>query len=378
MGNQLWTLAACRRELAQQLFSTVLDAEIHNVRLQPGPLSLLFVMKRQPRNSKSWKVIMRVFLHASGGLAVLVIDGRIVLWREFAYSTEQRLKIVKSAIQTVWAYAATSLSNLAVDGIILEGYKAEELAKGITDDLGIEVVITEGEGFTDAQCSYGLALSTKKNSEQTGLDLFRTLRKAPSIWAMFPLKRAIVVTIAAVCMGFMMWQKIEELNDKYKNFKRQNASYEWSHGKRTGEISKERKQLLAEVQAVTKFLSTRVIWSDYLSDLPTRLPTNACLSNIWAVCELKEMNKKKQGRKVKQSLTMRGVTKFDEGVAAPQEIDAFLESLRNVELLRRDFPQVQLAEIKWRREGSSEIAMFTIVAMPKEKTGGKDEGEDES
>jgi hypothetical protein len=89
------------------------------------------------------------------------------------------------------------------------------------------------------------------------------------------------------------------------------------------------------------------------------------------------MNKKKQGRRVKQSLTMRGVTKFNKGVVAPEEIEVFLESLRNVELLQRDFPKVQLAEIKWRREGDSEIAMFTVVAMPKKKTSGGDDKDKE-
>jgi hypothetical protein len=73
---------------------------------------------------------------------------------------------------------------------------------------------------------------------------------------------------------------------------------------------------------------------------------------------------------------MRGVTKFDAGVVAPQEIEAFLESLRNVELLKRDFPKVQLAEIKWRREGESEIAMFTVVALPKKKSAGGDDDSD--
>jgi hypothetical protein len=42
-------------------------------------------------------------------------------------------------------------------------------------------------------------------------------------------------------------------------------------------------------------------------------------------------------------------------------------------LLKRDFPKVQLAEIKWRREGESEIAMFTVVAMPKKKSAGGDD-----
>jgi hypothetical protein len=375
MGNQFWTLAACRRELAQQLYSSIQDAGFRYFRLQPGPLSLLATTKQLPRHVKSWKVILYVFLHAAGGLAVLVISGKTVLWREFAYSTDQRLQIVNSAIRTVLAYTASALSNPPVDGIILQGDKAAELAEDIAGDRNIQVEVIEGDGFNDAKCSYGLALSAKGNDEQKNLDLFRTLRDEPSILAMFPWKRAISVVFAIVCMGFVMWQKAAGLTGEYNNFRKQNASHEWSEGKRTGEIKNERKQLLVEVQAVSKFLSSRIIWSDYLRDLPTRLPMNACLSNIWAVNELKEMNKKKQGRRIKQSLTMRGVTKFDAGVVAPQEIEAFLESLRNVELLKRDFPKVQLAEIKWRREGESEIAMFTVVALPKKKTGGKDEKE---
>jgi hypothetical protein len=375
MGNQLWTLAACRRDLAESLLASIREAGIRNFRLQPGPLPLLSAKKLLPRRYKSWKIIVHVLLNAGGGLAALAIGGRVVLWREFACATEQRLQAVCSAIQTVRAHAATSLGNPTVDGVFLQGEKADELAASIGEDLGIEAVAEEGEGFTDARCSYGLALSARGGDEQTTLDLFRTLREAPSLWAMFPTKRAVAVVAATACMGFMMWQKDHELIGKYETFKRQNASYEWTHGERTGEISKERKQLLAEVQAVSKFLSTRITWSDYLSDLPTRLPENACLSNIWAVNEMKETNKKKQGRKAKKSLTLRGVTRFAEGSAAPEEIDAFLESLRNVDLLRRDFPQVELAEIKWRREGSSDIAMFTIIAMPKNKGAGEEEKE---
>jgi Tfp pilus assembly protein PilN len=309
---------------------------------------------------------------------VLVISGKTVLWREFAYSTDQRLQIVSSAIRTVLAYTASALSNPPVDGIILQGDKAAELAEDIACDRGMQVEVIDGDGFTDAKCSYGLALSAKGNDEQKGLDLFRTLREEPSILAMFPWRRAALVVFAIACMGFVMWQKVAGLTGEYNNFKQQNASHEWSEGQRTGEIKNERKQLLTEVQAVSKFLSTRIIWSDYLRDLPTRLPTNACLSNIWAVNELKEMSKKKKGRRIKQSLTMRGVTRFNKGVVAPEEIEAFLESLRNVELLRRDFPKVQLAEIKWRREGESEIAMFTVVAMPKKKSArGDDKDEKE-
>jgi hypothetical protein len=42
-----------------------------------------------------------------------------------------------------------------------------------------------------------------------------------------------------------------------------------------------------------------------------------------------------------------------------------------MELLQHDFPLVRLAEIKWRKEGTSEIAMFTILARPKQGNKGE-------
>ena len=137
------------------------------------------------------------------------------------------------------------------------------------------------------------------------------------------------------------------------------------------DIDKERKTLSAEVTAVEKFLSTRIIWSDYLRDLPSRLPPNAYLSSVWGFAEFKGTGSKSRQVRTSRSLTMRGVTQFADRESAPVEVDAFLNSLRNVEILRRDFPLVTLAEIKWRREGGKDTALFTIIALPKKRTGGK-------
>jgi Tfp pilus assembly protein PilN len=166
-------------------------------------------------------------------------------------------------------------------------------------------------------------------------------------------------------MGFLMWQKVSELASNYKNIKKQNSAYAWAVSQNTGEIAKIRKELLAETEAVGKFLSTRIVWSDYLRDLPTRLPSNVSFSDVLAVCEYLEAKKKDDGaRKRERSLMLRGATLFENGRASPEEIEAFMDSLRKVELLKRDFPKVELTEIKWRRQGDSETAMFTVTASP--------------
>jgi Tfp pilus assembly protein PilN len=172
----------------------------------------------------------------------------------------------------------------------------------------------------------------------------------------------------------MMWQKASKLASTYNNLKQRDSAYKWAQGKGKREIAKELKTLLSETEAVEKFLSTRIIWSDYLRDLPTRLPANVSLSNFVASCEFQETAEKDSGirRKINKSLSLRGMNFFNEGQASPEEIEGFLESLKKIDLLKRDFPKVQLTEIKWRKEGKGEAAIFTVLASPEKAVKNKD------
>jgi hypothetical protein len=251
------------------------------------------------------------------------------------------------------------------DGIILQGPNAEEFGRKLYELFGIEAIVADGPGFTDEQCSYGLAISAMPK-EGNQFDLFQELRPKPSIKQIFPWKLAAMIVLLACGMAFMMWQKVSSLADSYNNLKQQNAEHKWAFSKGNGELSNMKKGLLSETDAVEKFLSTRIIWSDYLRDIPTRLPPNVILVNIWAISEYRETGAKKEGgsQKLKKSFSLRGMTLFDKGHASPEQIDSFLESLRKVELLQKDFPKVQLADIKWRRQGDCETASFTVLALP--------------
>jgi Tfp pilus assembly protein PilN len=182
------------------------------------------------------------------------------------------------------------------------------------------------------------------------------------------------MVLAAAGMGLFLWSVLADLDADYENVARQTAAFKWARNLRTEKIAAEKKLLATEVAAVQGFLGTRVIWGDYLRDLPTRLPPNSCLMTLDGQYEMKVAATKKGGgqTRVNRSLTIRGMARFtDRG--APREIDSFLDSLRGVDLLKRDFPLVNLAEIKWRKEGAGDIAMFTIVAMPKTIAPGTEE-----
>ena len=363
-GAQAYSLTAVKRGIAEQVLTAMKSAGVRTSRLEPAPWSLLKAADRQGTPPKRWKLAVRVLLDESDGLAMLVADGQAILWRRFAISEAAPALSITSAVRALQIYARRNFDIRSFGGIFIQGRVSDGLAKQMEDETGMTVAAAGGEGPTDGQYSLALALSAKKGKDRK-LDLLRSLRPPPSIREIFPWKLAGMILLLTGCMAFLLWDESSALAGELETLQRQNASHEWARSLTTQAIENERKVLSGEVGAVRRFLSTRIMWSNYLRDLPTRLPPNSCLSRIWASCELPDMSSKKQKRDVKQSMTLCGMARFADRTAAPREIDAFLESLREMDVLKRDFPLVQMAEIRWRKQGSSEIALFTIVAMPK-------------
>ncbi|MFA5293670.1 MAG: hypothetical protein WC496_11655 [Phycisphaerae bacterium] len=370
-AGQLWSVGVCQKENSKGLYNAIGQAGFKHFSLKPTPWAMAAFSAKLPKKSKSWKVLIHIFLNETGGLAVLVVEKNIMCWKIFAFSQSEPMDKIESAIRSILIQSTVTLFRPMVDGIVLEGPKAGKFGQEVYDRFGIETAAVEGPEFADFQFSHSLAMSAR-HREVTQFDIFRELRPKPTLKQMFPWKLAAMVVFAACCMAFMMWQRTSRLTESYINFKKQNAAYKWAQKKTTRELASEKLSLLTETQAVEKFLSTRIIWSDYLRDLPTRLPPNVSISNIWAVCEYADSSKKVAGRKkINRSMSLRGMTLFDKGRASPEDIEAFMESLKKVDLLQRDFPNVQLADIKWRRQGDSDVATFTVMASPDKSAKGK-------
>ncbi len=361
--GQLWGIGVCKKQIAEGLYAAFSQAGFSNITLRPTPWAMSSFAIKLPKKHRHWKVIIKVLLNETGGLAILVIEKHPMCWKRFSFPEAGSIEKIESAIKGILIQSTVTLGRPVIDGIVLEGPKAEEIGQKLYDAVGLDVATADGPGFTDSQCSYSLAMSAK-TQEDIQFDIFHELRSKPSIKQIFPWKIAAMIVFAAVCMGVMMWEKASGLSESYNNIKNQNSAYKWASGKYTGEIAAERKNLLAETETIVKFASSRIIWSDYLRDLPTRLPPNVGISSLMGSCELSE-DKKDEGRKPKKSLSLRGSTVFDKGKAAPEEIEAFMGSLKKVDLLKRDFSQIQLTDIRWRREGNSEAAIFTVLAVPK-------------
>jgi len=386
-GQNACSVAACRKELAAEIYEALSGLDLRSYRLEPAPWSLLRAADRQSQAPRGWKAAVRVFVGPAQALAMLTCEDQAVLWRPFACGPAGRHLSITSAVRSLLAHARGSLGIREVSGIFLQGQIEPDLAERVQEQSGLETLAGKNrdsslfppgnpsnsdhqeEGNRELSLfslfSLALALSARRHDPEA-MDLLASLRPPPSIREIFPRRLAVCILLLTALMGSLLWDRWSSLQRDGDVVRRQNLSRAWATQQSFGQIDQQRKALSAEVGAVHKFLSTRVLWSDYLRDLPTRLPPNACLSNIWGFCELRDGSAKDK-RKLNKSLTLRCQSRFADRYSAPREIDSFLEGLGGVELLQRDFPLVKLADIKWRREMDSEIAQFTIIALPREK-----------
>lgn len=364
-------LAACRKDLADEIHQALAPLKLKHFRLEPSAWSLGELARRRCAAPRSWRATVRVLLGDQNALALLTCDERTVLCRPLAAPAGNTPAAVTSAVRSLLAHARTTLHVREVGGIILQGRADEALANQVQEQTGLETILAGDEGPTEAALAAGLALSARRGSEDA-LDLLGALRAPPTIRQIFPRRLAACLVLAAALMAGLLCDRWTSLQRDADVLARQNASRAWAQGLELAQIADQRKALTAEVSAVHRFLSSRVRWSDYLHDLPTRLPPNACLSHVWGFCELGESGGKNKVKPAK-SLTLRCLSRFGDRYSAPREIDSFLDSLAQVELLQRDFPLVKLADVKWARGGEddSEMAHFTIIALPREKDAGE-------
>jgi hypothetical protein len=142
---------------------------------------------------------------------------------------------------------------------------------------------------------------------------------------------------------------------------------EWLSSKQQAELEKEQKELQRQVEAINKFVSSRIIWTSYTQDISARLPADATLTMFQGLCELETTGKKDGVVKPKKAFTIRATAPIAEDRSTPKEVDLFLTALRSDPLLKRDFPIVELADIKWFQPNvtAQPNALFTVICLPK-------------
>jgi hypothetical protein len=367
------TLAACRRKQLTTLLATLESCGVRPQRVEPGPCALVRAAARERRASWRTKATLRVFLHADHGLAVVVAGNRALAWWNFVLRPGEERGAILSALrmlQTVAKYSGieappkTAIIHGRPD---LHGPLGEE---AFGEEIGIRVDCCEGPELDGPAMAFGLALGCMK-AEPGDLDLSRTLKPRVSIREIFPWGEFLLQGGLVLLAGILLTVRWMTLGDAILAARIENQAHPCLGAPRA-ELERQRKELQQKVDAVQKFLDTRILWSNYTHDIPALLPPSAQISVVQGFAEMEAVGRRSESvGKTKRSLLVQATAPLSSGGAVPHEVDALLDALRNLPLLKHEFPIVELADIKrYRVAGMAPTANFTVICMPGADRGG--------
>ena len=140
--------------------------------------------------------------------------------------------------------------------------------------------------------------------------------------------------------------------------------YAWAAKVTPPKLAEEKKVLEQQVDAIRAFGETRISWTEFTHDIASKLPNDLAMNSFTGQYDL-EFSGAKANTKPKRFLTLGLNAPIPRTGAMPREIDAFLRILRADQLLKRDFPDVELADLRWTQTvGKPATATFSVVCQP--------------
>jgi hypothetical protein len=376
-------LAACRRKYLTGLLPVLEGCGLRVARAEPAPCALVRVALQQHRAPRRGKLVLRVFLSDTHGLAVVVAGEVALAWRTFVLPAGREDAAILCVGRTLKMLSRHYGIDVPVDLALMHG--RSDLRERLEDpvfvaQLGIPVECHAGPSLDGPTVAFGLALGCLK-TEQQAFDLARTLKQRPSLWELVPWGETALQISLVVCMGLLLTGRYLNVQEARAAVQAENSRHECLASAGVGALEKERKDLHQRVEAVRKFLESRILWTPYTHDLPARLPAQAYLTSVHGLCELTDQGKKKEATiKPKKSFVLRGAAPISPDGSIPKDIDALLTAVRNHPLLKRDFPIVQLSDIKRIQSlgGAQPMVNFTVICLPPAKpaAGGGGESHD--
>jgi hypothetical protein len=359
----LVSLVACRRKHLAELLGSVLACKVRLFRAEPAPFALLRVGMlhlRAPRRASS---VIRIFLGPTEGVALLLQRGMPVAWRTFDLPLGGERAAVLSTTMALRVASRHCGGSGSPDAVLIHG--RIDLEHLFTDDIFAMIVgcrsqHTAEPSFDGHWIALGLAMGCREAVET--VDLSRTIKARPPVWEVIPFGQ--MAAQAAVLAGFswMLGGHLNDVRGSYKLVRAECEGHAWMKKVSNEGLAKEKAELEKKVAAVKGFLETRVVWSTYTRDAATRLSESMVLRAFSGNCAFEA----KDGGASKKSLVLSVTAPIPQGQSMPREIDTYLDVLKSDEILRRDFPQVELGGLKWSQGSAAGLpqASFAVNCLP--------------
>ena len=360
------SVAACRKKYMNGVIALLTQSGIRPHNAEPDPCAMVRCAAQLHRFPRKSKTVLCIFLNAGHGLAVLLSGGLTLAWKHFFLAEDSENLAILSAARTLQTQIKHYGIESAADYAMIFGREEihERLRKEqLPSDLGTRVIWHSDPPLGGKSIAFGLALSCL-GEEERGFDLSRQLKPRPSISEIFPWGDLVFTTLLVLCMGLVVGFHAMGLKEKYAGVQVESSQHACLDPKEVDNLEKKQKEMQAKVEAVRAFLETRIAWTAFTHEIGERLPDNARLMTFQAYNDLDA------GKGGKKSLLFRATAPLSDDGTVPREIDQFLNELRKNKLLNRDFPSIEIADIKRAEsndKGAKSVAAFNIVCLPRKK-----------
>lgn len=370
-SRQVASIAACDKIYLNQILDALAQLDVQPCRIEPGPCALLRLAESKHRTRRGDKVVLRLFLSDTQVLTVLVVEKMPLLWRFTPLPQGEEAAALVTACRSMLATSKDCGVESPLNIVMIHG-RAE--LKRLVDTDWIEeqfdatIQWHDGPALNQEQVALGLAQGSLDRNED-GFDLARSLKPRPKLMQLFPWREAILQFALLACMGLFLGYQYWTLQEAKQSLQTRAAASGVDAGMTKKQLTKEKRELEERVSAIREFLGSRILWTTFLQELQTRVPGDMYLMSIRADCGLKNMAKGSRAGKVKKSIVLRGAVKVPPDGLVPQEVDHFLEAIRSLPTLEKEFPLVTLDELKQvqGRIGEIPTAIFSVVCLPAKK-----------
>jgi hypothetical protein len=364
------SIVAARRKYLQGIVDALGDYGVRIARTEPAACALVRSSSIRSRVPRRARVTLRVFLGDTELLAVLVAAGVPVVWRYVKLSRGDEAATVLSVSRSLLTVGKDCGVESPLAAVALHG--RPDIKRLVDTDwlegqLGASIDWHEEPSLDRSQVAFGLAAGCMSHDDRA-IDLTRKMTPPQSLWQTFPWREIAAQVILLACMGLFLAGRLWKLQDESSAAQAHNSQYAWATDLRRAQLEGEKKELQQRASAVQKFLDSRVTWTDCARGVTARLPQNVFLTSLEACNKLESKAKGSRKGKPEKALVIRGAAPLTEDGSFPQEIDSFLDALREHPTLQKELPAMELADLQEttsRFDDDSRLASFTITCVPK-------------
>jgi len=301
-------------------------------------------------------------------------------WREFSVPVAQAAAAARQAVLRLGTYAKSSLALETPDMICIEGEPT--MVASVAPDLensGFTVIKREQPVAFGKDASLGVALARLETSPET-CDLATSLRPPAKIKDIIPWGDIALTCVLLGVLWFALNSRLltiqsardgkrvesdhhlQELGLSPMGVRSPIAAMQMVKDKKMdGNLQKQAADLTNQLKEYASFFEGRERWNLYLEALPDWIPIQTHLGTFRANtpppwCKPSEAKNR--------SVSMNCVSDVENVRELPDTLPQMLEGLRKQPLLRRNFPDVQLAAVHWTKEGRAGRSTFSVACFP--------------